>query len=215
MKLISLLLVFCLSSTAYAQVRPDSTKSLKVDTQGVVKNASWLSIHSNPEGAEVYEGALFLGTTPIDRLPASAGRHVVAIFFPSARFWNSVSNIDTLEVVADRESTRSIDLAIPAQYGIFKRETQTREKNPNLFLKNANQENSRVWQGYVAGATMVLTGALSAYLKTHSDNEFDAYIVTGDPERLSSTRRLDKWAGVTLFISEISFGYLTYLLLSE
>ncbi|HEY6953043.1 MAG TPA: PEGA domain-containing protein [Bacteroidota bacterium] len=211
-----LLIILLLASEASAQASSDSARSpATADTQGVLADSGWLTLQSNPAGGEVYEKGVLLGKTPLDRLPLSAGKHVLTIFYPSANLWNSVSERDTLDIASGAEIHRTIEFTTAARYGIFTRVPEQAEKNPGLFLNNGEEENSRVWKSYAAGATMILSGALSAYLKTHSDNEFDNYIATGDPQYLSTTRRLDKWAGVTLFISEISFGYLTYLLLSE
>lgn len=71
------------------------------------------------------------------------------------------------------------------------------------------------WLTYASGATMIVSGVASAYLKDRANRHFDAYSLTSNPADLSRTRTLDRQATATLIISEISFAILTYLLLSE
>jgi hypothetical protein len=89
------------------------------------------------------------------------------------------------------------------------------ETNPDIFLATSDHGNSRLWMRYAAGATMVVSGIVSAYLKSKSNKDFDSYIATGDPALLNSTHRLDRLAGVSLFVTEISLGALIYLLLAD
>jgi hypothetical protein len=211
--LVVLMFVF---STVWGQSLTDSPHlSQRADSVSATNKPGWISVQTKPEGAEVYEGTSFIGKTPIDRVPCVQGEHVLTVFYPSARAWNPVSRMDTIAVPASEAKSLAVDFGVTSEYGILKQQVQSSENNPDLFLEGAKDENSHLWMGYVSGATMVLSGALSAYLKTHADKDFNQYVATRDPNLLDSTRRLDKWAGVSLIVSEISFGFLTYLLVSQ
>lgn len=71
------------------------------------------------------------------------------------------------------------------------------------------------WLTYASGATMIVSGVASAYLKDRANRHFDAFSLTNNPADLSRTRTLDRQAATTFIISEISFAVLTYLLLSD
>jgi len=68
---------------------------------------------------------------------------------------------------------------------------------------------------YITGAAAVLSGAASAYFKTRADREYYAYLFSGDPTRLSTTRRLDTSAGIALMATQISTFLFVYFLLSD
>jgi hypothetical protein len=206
----------CIHSIGFGQGVVDSTRFVsKPDTSAGAKDAGWLSVLSDPEGAEVYDGSKLLGVTPIDSVSIRDGNHVLRLFYPSVRFWNPVSAIDTIIVIPRQRVTSAVHFGVEAGHGIFRGRTETSEWDPNAIFASQNSKSIRECIGYAAGATMIVSGALSAYLKTNSDNDFNVYIVHRDPNLLSRVRRLDRWAGVSLFISEISFGVLTYLFLSE
>ena len=215
-KLLVLWLAVCIHSIGFGQGVVDSTRFVsKPDSSAGAKNDGWLSLHSDPEGAEVYDGSKLIGVTPIDSVSVREGNHVLRLFYPTARFWNPVSAIDTVAVIPRQRTTRMVRFGVVAGHGIFKSNTETSEWDPNAVFASRNSTSTREWIRYAAGATMIVSGAISAYLKTNSDNDFNAYVANRDPNLLSRVRRLDTWAGVSLFISEISFGVLTYLLLSE
>jgi hypothetical protein len=215
-KFFVILLAVSVDSFAHGQGLADSARlDSKSDSSAIAGENGWLSVHSDPEGAEVYDGSTLIGVTPIDSLSTGAGAHVLRLFYPNARFWNSVSVIDTLTLVPFQMKTRLVQFGVVAGHGIFRRTLESAEEDPNVFFASSGSENNKASIGYAAGVTMILSGAFSAYLKTNSDNDFDAYIASRDPNLLSRVHRLDTWAGVSLFISEISFGVLTYILLSE
>jgi hypothetical protein len=215
-KVFFLLIFVCLCPSAFGQAGSGSASAAaRVDTPVAARNVGWLTVRSDPEGAEVYHGDALLGKTPIDHVPVGEGNQVLRFFYPSARAWNPISKTDTLVVPLHQEITSLVELGARSEYGILKSTTVTLEKNPDLFLANSNDNVTRLWMGYAAGATMILSGVLSAYLKNQSDKDFDSYIATNDPSLLASTHRLDTLAGTALFLAEISFGVLTYLLLSQ
>lgn len=215
-KVILLLLAVSVFAVGYGQTKADTVRFVsKTDSGSLSEHGGWISVRSNPEGAEVYDGSMFLGATPVDSVSAREGTHVLRLFYPSVRFWNSASSVDTIAVVTSQEKTCLVQFGVSARPRLLKREGESQDRNPSLFIASSHNRENRVWAGYAAGATMILAGTLSAYLKTNSDNYFDTYVANRDPILLSKVQRLDRWAGVSLFISEISFGILTYLLLSE
>jgi hypothetical protein len=211
-----LLLLAALSTSARGQAITDSLRaSAHWDSSSSALTGEWISVQSNPEGAQVFEGDTFLGTTPLKREARAMGEHVFTLFYPSSRAWNPIVMTDSLRVQSSGGQDLNVDLGVNSEYGILRTQTQSAENNPDLFLAGMKDEDQRLWMQYVSGATMIVSGALSAYLKTHADNDFDKYVATRDPNLLASTRRLDRWAGVSLFVGEISFGVLTYLFVSE
>ena len=204
------------NSVGYGQGRADSSHSVSNnDSLALVVGSGWITVRTQPEGAEVYDGPKFLGVSPLDSVSAQKGIHVLRMFYPSARFWGAASETDTLEVAHARESSLVVHFNASPQRRISGAPPQATERNPELFLALSRERDDRAWLGYTAGATMIVAGALSAYLKTNSDNNFNTYLANRDPNLLSKVRGLDRWAGVSLFISEISFGLVTYLLLRE
>ncbi|MBT8391742.1 MAG: hypothetical protein HKO83_03205 [Ignavibacteriaceae bacterium] len=63
--------------------------------------------------------------------------------------------------------------------------------------------------------TAIALGASTAYFKLEADKRFDEYKVTGDPELLSQTDRLDIISGATFVALQINFGLIIYLFLSD
>ena len=63
--------------------------------------------------------------------------------------------------------------------------------------------------------TAIALGAATAYFKLEADNRFEEYKITGDPELLNQTDRLDIISGVSFVALQINFGLIIYLFLSE
>jgi hypothetical protein len=66
----------------------------------------------------------------------------------------------------------------------------------------------------LVGTAMAL-GAATAYFKLEADNRFEEYKITGDPELLNQTDRLDVISGVSFVALQINFGLIIYLFLSD
>jgi hypothetical protein len=202
-------------TTLDAQVKGDSSAVSGQDTVGIAGNFGWVSLHSNPEGAEVYQDTMFLGKTPLVRVRVDEGERAFRLFYPGVGHWRAMTKVDSVTVRRRTEVTSLVDLNGSTPYGPRMEYVPTMQTNPDLFMAAPAHGNSKLWMGYAAGATMVVSGVLSAYLKSKSDKDFDSYIATGDPGLLSSTQRLDRFAGMTLFVTEISLGVLIYLLLAD
>lgn len=67
----------------------------------------------------------------------------------------------------------------------------------------------------ILAGTAVALGAATAYFKLEADNRFDEYKVTGDPDLLNQTDRLDVISGVSFVALQINFGLIIYLFLSD
>jgi len=61
----------------------------------------------------------------------------------------------------------------------------------------------------------VLLGASTAYIKLEADKKFDEYLITGDQKLLDQTNRLDVISGVTFVATQINFGFILYLFLTD
>ena len=206
-------LVF-LSSVLYSQDRPDSSAVPGRDTTGS-EDYGWVSLQSKPEGAEVYLDTVFLGKTPLWRVRLHAGLGIFRLFYPQTGFWGAKMKADSVSVRRGMESNVVVDVNEPSLPGPRREFVPITQANPDLFLSTSGHGNSKLWIGSAAGATMVITGVLSAYLKNKSDHDFDSYVATGDPALLSSTQHLDRLAGISLFATEVSLGVLIYLLLVD
>jgi len=205
-----------LVSTGMSQVGGDSSRSKTLgDSLSTPRDEGRLSIHSNPQGAEVYEGSRFVGMTPIERLPVTGGTHVFTLFYPSPHSWDAVWKSDTMAVTRDQETRSVVDFGVSTKSILMPQRIPMKITDPGLFLADAKNENGNRWLKFAAGGTMIISGVASAYFKDHSNKDFDSYVATGDPGLLSSTHRFDRLAGITLGISQLSFGLLAYLLLSE
>ena len=63
----------------------------------------FVSIETEPAGAEVYLDSVRVGVTPIERLETPEGRHRVQVFYPSAGVWNGFVRTEELRVEAGDE----------------------------------------------------------------------------------------------------------------
>lgn len=88
------------------------------------------------------------------------------------------------------------------------------EHAPKIVLPNTviRDEASEV---YISLAAAIAAGTISAIAKHRADGLSDAYSATGNISARESARRYDVIAGVSLFVTEVSFGALTYYLLLQ
>ncbi len=158
-----------------------------------------ISIQSDPpDGIVVYRGRI-LGETPL---------------------FTRLSSPLAGDLRIEREGFDSLQVPVSEiQKGLVR--VKLRAKNgmagsvPGDGLALAENGATDHWLTYASGATMIVSGVASAYLKDRANRHFDAYSLTGSPADLSRTRTLDRQAAATLILSEISFAVLTYLLLSD
>ncbi len=211
-----LLALLFAAQCAFGQTASDSTSR---DTLAAMPRLNdqygLLSVKSRPEGAEVFADTLYLGRTPLEKINVPAGRHTLRLFYPGARLWDALVAIDSVYIVPSREKAVSLNLDSTRAAGIGSNAFVTRPDLPQTIPLFTQSHENRFRMEYVAGGAMILSGALSAYLKTTSDNKFNTYIQNRDPALLDQVHRLDTWAGVSLVVTEISFAVLTYLFLSN
>lgn len=200
---------------AYSKSVPDTgIVARQADSAAVPNDRGWLSIYTSPAGAEVFDGTRRLGVSPLDSVAMSEGMHVVRSFIPSARAWNAVVTIDTVRV--ERGTMQALRVQFPETPDELRSTfVRTAVSDPALFLATGKRKDGERWMRYTAGGTMIVSGALAAYLKTTSDHYFDTYLGNRDPNVLSKVRTLDRWSAVSLIVSELSFGALIYLLFSD
>ena len=63
--------------------------------------------------------------------------------------------------------------------------------------------------------TMVALVTATAYLKLKADNKFAEYKITGDPDLLEQTNKLDTLSAITFIALQINFGTIIYLFLVD
>ncbi len=201
---------------AVGQYRYDSVSASKsMDSSCVSDDRGWLSIRSVPEGAQVYEDTSFLGTTPIDSVSLMGGKHILRLFYPASVIWSARACVDSLLVFPGRGGAYTIPLGEAASITPFNPELMSGRIEDHVDGHPLELKTNQAGLEYIAGGAMILSGALSAYLKTRSDNKFNAYLLSQDPAVLNQVRALDRWSGVSLVVTEISFAVLTYLFISD
>jgi hypothetical protein len=91
---------------------------------------------------------------------------------------------------------------------------------------DGTSESNRVFDGshsirnysrwiYGSIATGILSGTISVLAKTRADKYNDNYLSTGNLSQRDKSKTLDLVAASTLLITEVSFGVLSYLLLTQ
>lgn len=75
----------------------------------------------------------------------------------------------------------------------------------------------RSYSGWIYGSitTGILSGTISVMAKTRADKYNDNYLSTGNLSQRDKSKTLDLVAASTLLITEVSFGVLSYLLLTQ
>lgn len=94
------------------------------------------------------------------------------------------------------------------------------------FFPDGTSESNRVFDGshsirnysgwiYGSIATGIVCGTASVLAKARADKYNDNYLSTGNLSQRDKSKTLDIVAASTLFITEVSFGVLSYLLLTQ
>lgn len=75
----------------------------------------------------------------------------------------------------------------------------------------------RNYSGWIYGSITagILSGTISILAKTRADKYNDNYLSTGNPSQRDKSKTLDLVAASALLITEVSFGVLSYLLLTQ
>jgi len=153
----------------------------------------FVRISTDPDGAEIRLGDSVLGRTPLFALLPQGAVTLSAI---RAGYRDRL-----LMVPAGLGSVHAV--MTPAGTGAAVRSplAGTGSKSPAPLI--------------VAGSVAVVSGAVSAYLKTRADHYYDDYRVSGDGATLDRVRRFDLFSGIALGVTELSLGYLIMELLSR
>lgn len=113
------------------------------------------------------------------------------------------------------------DMLLLQKTDYLSREIFPSDLNPGnkIKLEFIGKEKSESFYGstlfkILAGTALAL-GAATAYFKIEADNKFDEYKITGDPELLEQTDRLDIISAVTFVALQIDFGLIIYFFLSD
>jgi hypothetical protein len=88
------------------------------------------------------------------------------------------------------------------------------EPPEGALVKESNGTRSS-FNVYAAGGVTLIAGAAAAYFKIKADNRNADYQASGNPALRDETRRLDTAAAVSLLVTQIGFGFLTYVLLAD
>ncbi|MEX1139801.1 MAG: PEGA domain-containing protein [Bacteroidota bacterium] len=148
-----------------------------------------------PSGVNVlYEGRS-LGTTPL--------------------FYKSSVPLSK-ELVLQRDGYRTLELQPGSIRGfVAMKALDASVTASEMAFASSIEKSASPWVEYVTGAGIVVSGVAAAYFKHQATKNFDNYRATGNPSALDKTRRYDDYSAVSLVITQASFAFLTYLLLSS
>ncbi|HWP83030.1 MAG TPA: PEGA domain-containing protein [Bacteroidota bacterium] len=151
------------------------------------------SLVSVPSGATVFRDSQELGRTPL--------------------FWRGAAPVGELRL--RKEAYEEVTLSLPTEGSVVRLKPTTTDIPPEVLTSEmVNGGNNRI-PVYAAATAMIVSGVIAAYLKDQADREFDAYVQTALPRHRETTRRLDRQAGISFVVAQVSFGALAYLLLTE
>jgi hypothetical protein len=158
-----------------------------------------VSMNSTPSGAGIFLRDSLLGFTPlILPLDSTIGRSGLTISKPG---YNSA-------VLRPNDVGRGfVQLSLSPKW--------PGESSEDRLLETSLRPGSGRTGLYLSGATAVLAGIATAYLKIQADDRQDRYTITGDPALLSQRNRFDRGAAATYVLTQISFGIFAYFLFSD
>ena len=154
---------------------------------------------TDPSGAIVYMGDSEAGTTPCV-LTSDAGE------LPSS-------------VTLVRKGYAKTMLSLPkGDPGIARAELQkiwqSDQSESPLMTESGSSEHTGL-RLYAAGGVAVAAGIAAAYFKIRADGQNALFQQSGDPSFQREMTRLDRSAAISLFITEVGFGFFSYYLLSD
>lgn len=155
---------------------------------------SVLHVHSTPPGATVTAGGRVLGSTPLYHRGAETLRGAMRI---------------------SREGYEDLVVDAAAPSKMFHLKPIREPAHADMTVESSADRAGVRLATYVSAAGMVVSGVTAAYFKHKADGRFAQYASTGNPRDLNATKKYDNYSGIALILTEVSFGLLTYLLLSE
>jgi len=150
-------------------------------------------LRSLPHGAKVFHGDTLLGSTPL-RVDAEGGALRLESVGYEGVDWDPSSTTRSEFLLMLRP------LDDDAGSGVEYRGEGLRLPPADVLLP--------------AGAGL-LAGVAAVILKRQADAEYDRYLVTGDEELLSQTKKYDIYAGISLALLQLGLGYFIYRLFDE
>lgn len=169
---------------------------------------------SVPFGASVFYRMKLLGTTPL--LFDSPLKLDSAVVFTLGRF-----NDESLWPADAKETAKNFFVLTaklrPLSDAMLLENPPVSETDYTKrgFFTNLTEKRSNNFYKYVASATAVVAGVSAAYFKLQADSRYTTYAQTFDRQYLDQSRQLDVWSGISLALSQLALGFLTYLFLSE
>lgn len=155
----------------------------------------WHIIATSPFGAEVVWGDSIIGTTPLTVSPDLA-QHSLLLRKPGY------------------EPSR-IDLSASGVVSVPLKRIWQNDGTDDSIFKTTDGSSKKDLGLYISGAATIIGGVTAAYLKTRADGKYHDYLLTGNRQLLTDTRRLDTAAGIAIVATQIGLGLFTYLILSQ
>lgn len=184
------------SLTAWnAHVKTDSVQARAGEGMALsFEFGSVFSVHSAPPGALVTIGGRVLGSTPLYYRGAETLRGAMRL---------------------SREGYEDLVVNPASLSGMLHLNPNREPAEAELTVESSADRAGLRMATYLSAAGLVVSGVTAAFFKNKADGRFAQYASTGNPRDLSATKRYDSYSGIALVLTEVSFGLLTYLLLSE
>ncbi len=175
-------------------IREGETRSLRFSVR------PFLSVVTQPDGADLYVNDSLAGTTPL--LLRTSG------LAPGSLLSVRKDGYDSATLRAG--DIRGAIVALSLTHGL-----QSHPPEPSPYLALPGGWNSRTAGLYASGGVAVIAGIASAYFKIAADERQASFEETGNPAFLSDRRRLDTWAGVCFALTQVGLAIFSYLLISD
>ena len=82
-------------------------------------------------------------------------------------------------------------------------------------LMASGEQARRLTPIIVASGAAVIAGSAAAYFKIKADKSYNEYLSSGSPGAMARVDSFDKYAAISLVVSQLSILALSYLLLSQ
>jgi archaellum component FlaF (FlaF/FlaG flagellin family) len=152
-------------------------------------------INSEPFDADIFYNGKLVGKTPY--------------IFPGDLYGNVVLKKNGYE-------DYFIDLNVAKNYYFNVKLLEKPETVKPQFLPYENKlTNKRKNFAYGSLAVTVLSGSLSAYIRTKADKEYDKYLTTEKEEYYNKANQIDMYSNITLGVAQISLALFIYLMMKE
>jgi len=159
------------------------------------------SIHSDPFDADVLLNGQFIGTTPLHiELPDTVTGQLA---IQKSRYLPVLLAVDSL-------AGGIINIQLPP-------DTEAQQLFEKMFTRKKRTQQQRKTITYSLMALTLCSGFTTAYLKDRAEQRYEQYMKAGDTENMDhlyrETQRLDRYAGISLGVFEVSFTLSFYFLI--